>query len=93
MKRTNDKHTTKIDSAHADSAGNMPHDRNELRRRLLKMILKSEAERRARAVGSRRPMAVKHDGATETQPDLTIYDPDALLEKEFVADHGPQKRA
>ena len=28
----------------------MPHDRNQLRRQLLKMILKNEAERRARAV-------------------------------------------
>jgi hypothetical protein len=91
MKRTDDKHTTKIDSAHAD-AHNLPHDRNELRRRLLKMILKSEAERRARAVGARRPKAVaRNDRAT--LPDLTVYDPDALLEKEFVADHGPQKRA
>jgi hypothetical protein len=30
MKRTDDERTTKIDSAHADSAANMPHDRNEL---------------------------------------------------------------
>jgi hypothetical protein len=30
---------------------------------------------------------------TATQPDLTVYDPDALLEKDFAADHGPQKRA
>ena len=42
MKRTDDEHTTKIDSAHTD-APNVPHDRSELRRRLLKMILKSEA--------------------------------------------------
>ena len=47
MKRTDDQRTTKIDSAHAENAANMPHDRNELRRQLLKMILKNEAERRA----------------------------------------------
>ncbi len=93
MKRTDDERTTKIDSAHADSAANMPHDRNELRRRLLKMILKNEAERRARAVGAHRPKVLKRDSLTATQPDLTVYDPDALLEKDFAADHGPQKRA
>jgi hypothetical protein len=93
MKRTDDQRTTKIDSAHADSAANMPHDRSELRRQLLKMILKNEAERRARAVGAQRPKVLKLDRSVETPPDLAVYDPDALLEKEFAADHGPQKRA
>jgi hypothetical protein len=93
MKRSPDERTSKIDPAHVESAGNPPHDKNELRRRLLKMILKSEAARRSRAIGGRPPVIRAPDVSTEIHSDLTIYDPDALLEKEFVADRGPPKRA
>jgi len=38
---------TTIDSAHLDTAHSAPHDKEHLRRRLLKMILANEAQRRS----------------------------------------------
>jgi hypothetical protein len=86
MKKTNDRKTT-IDPAHASSEGKT-HDRDQLRNRLLKMILQNEAQRRATAIGRTRAGAGKSSASN-----LAVFDPEDLIGKEIAASLIPQKPA
>jgi hypothetical protein len=82
MKKTKDPQP-KIDPAHAD--GRVPHDREQLRRRLLKMILHNEAQRRN--VGPAR-----RDSAN-SRIELAVFDPEDRIGQEMIAASTPNKRA
>jgi hypothetical protein len=51
MKLAMNSRKTTIDSAHLDTTRSAPHDKEQLRRRLLKMILANEAQRRSASLG------------------------------------------
>ncbi|HEY2883141.1 MAG TPA: hypothetical protein VGJ15_11925 [Pirellulales bacterium] len=89
MKR-NTETKTSIDSAHVP-AGKLPHDREQLRRRLLKMILQNEAQRRGVMLPSR---ITSGAGAPQgSSADLVVFDPDDRIGQEAAAGSTPPKRA
>jgi hypothetical protein len=86
MKKTNERKTT-IDPAHSTSEGKM-HDRDQLRHRLLKMILQNEALRRSTELGRSKAAA----GMPATS-NLAVFDPEDLIGREIAASLIPQKPA
>jgi hypothetical protein len=84
MKRTPDP-TTKIDKTHAKNVAPSPHNREQLRRKLLKMILQNEAQRRG--------LTVKPHAVAESMAELAVFDPDDRLGQELAAASPGPKRA
>lgn len=84
MKRTNDPNTT-IDSAHGPNVALSPHNREQLRRKLLKMILQNEAQRRG--------LVVKHHPPAGSTAQLAVFDPDDHIGQELAAASPEPKRA
>jgi hypothetical protein len=80
-----------IDSAHAPGGPKPPHDREQLRKRLLQMILRNESERRSAQIPSAR--SLRSNRATESAVDLVVFDPEDLLGREFTSGLSPKKRA
>ncbi len=82
---------TTIDPAHVHGGAKPPHDREQLRKRLLQMILKSEAERRASQLPSGRSLkSLRRLGNTV---DLTVFDPEDKIGRELTSGPPPLKRA
>ncbi len=90
MNKSTDELKTMFDSSHALAGAKPMHDREQLRRRLLQMILKSESERRAAQLpptrGSKR---LRADAGAK----LNVFDPENLMDREIAADATPPKRA
>jgi hypothetical protein len=96
---------TTIDSPHLDTARNGPHDKEQLRRRLLKMILANEAQRRSVRLSPARTARIdaivnSHlpgGGSTPHAPNVTafaVFDPDDQIGQELnVAAELAQERA
>ena len=74
--------TTTIDSGHAKGA-NQTHDRDQLRRRLLKMILQNEAQRRSLEPAGRLKAGSNKPPATLSN--LAVFDPEDFIGKELAA--------
>ena len=66
-----------IDSSHTNRIGSPPHDRDQLRRRLLKMILQNEAQRRGLIPKSRVTII--------SSANLAVFDPDGRIAAEELA--------
>jgi hypothetical protein len=92
MKKTPSNRKTTIDAAHAKSDVKQPHDRDQLRRRLLKMILQNESQRRASEIKTGRVKAAPA-GALGLTRNLAVFDPEDLIGKELAASNTPQKPA
>jgi hypothetical protein len=90
MKKPINRKTT-IDSAHA-SGESKTHDRDQLRRRLLKMILQNEAQRR-----STEPAGGRARSASAISPssakNLAVFDPEDFIGKELAESNNEQKPA
>ena len=86
MKKSTDRKNT-IDPAHA-KIENRTHDRDQLRRRLLKMILQNEALRRS-AETKNRARAISGGSFSN----LAVFDPEDFIGKELAADNNEQKSA
>ena len=84
MKRPHDRKTT-IDPAHAQGESKAPHNREQLRRRLLKMILQNEAQRRSLHTVVR--------DLPEAAAKLAVFDPDDFIGRELAVSPTPQKPA
>ncbi len=68
-----------IDGGHGFTSQKPPHDREQLRKRLLQMILKSEAERRGiHPLGPHPVQSLR----TRNDVALAVYDPENLIERE-----------
>jgi hypothetical protein len=80
-----------IDSAHAQGGPQPPHDREQLRKRLLQMILRNESERRSARIPSGR--SLRSNRATDCAVDLVVFDPEDLIGREFISGPVPKKRA
>jgi hypothetical protein len=90
MKKINHERKSVIDPAHPPGIGST-HDREQLRKRLLQMILKSESERRSMHTPGGR--AAKQNHSAQAKVELSVFDPEDLLSRELLADSSPQKRA
>jgi hypothetical protein len=88
MKKPIDRKTT-IDPAHSKIEGRMP-DREQLRRRLLKMILQNEAQRRSTETKNRAKPGL---GNSSTINSLSVFDPEDLIGKELAAENNEQQTA
>jgi hypothetical protein len=91
MKKPPDRKTT-IDPAHAKADRKLPHDRDQLRRRLLKMILQNEAQRRSAELTTGRAQA-SSAGSVDSASNLAVFDPEDFIGKELAAGNTPQKPA
>jgi hypothetical protein len=80
-----------IDSAHAQGGPKPPHDREQLRKRLLQMILRNESERRSAQIPSGRTL--RSNRSTEFAVDLVVFDPEDLIGRELTSGPAPKKRA
>ena len=87
MKKPTERKTT-IDLAHATVEGKT-HDRDQLRRRLLKMILQNEAQRRSSELASGR-VKTRAGGSAKN---LAVFDPEDFIGKELAGSNTPQKPA
>jgi hypothetical protein len=90
MKKPSNRKTT-IDPAHA-SGESKTHDRDQLRRRLLKMILQNEAQRRATEPAAARAKSGP-GGSLASSSNLAVFDPDDFIGKELAASNNEQKPA
>jgi hypothetical protein len=90
MNNPSDRKTT-IDPAHAKIEGRT-HDRDQLRLRLLKMILQNEAQRRANEPVSGRFKAAA-SAVSLAATNLAVFDPEDLIGKELAAGDHQQKPA
>ncbi len=88
MKKPIDRKTT-IDPAHSKIEGRTP-DRDQLRRRLLKMILQNEAQRRAAETKNRAKTGL---GKSPTTNSLAVFDPEDFIGKELAAGNNEQQTA
>jgi hypothetical protein len=93
MNNQNPDRTSAIDSAHPAGEPQPPHHREQLRRRLLKMILQNEAQRRSLEHPTRRSTGSTGGGAGDPAADLAVFDPEDFIGKELAASHTPQKPA
>ena len=93
MNESNHDRKLNIDPGH-DATGPSSHDKDQLRRRLLQMILKSEAERRARDLTSKRSSSrAKPRPTISTVMRLAVFDPDEQMDANFTTGQTPTKRA
>ena len=108
MKTMNPRRTT-IDPPHLDTAKSGPHDKDQLRRRLLKMILANEAQRRSTRLSpgrtaridaivnnaaSGRPATSAVTLQTASATTLAVFDPDDQIGQELdVAAELARERA
>ncbi|HTQ37402.1 MAG TPA: hypothetical protein VMJ32_00125 [Pirellulales bacterium] len=92
MKRQPPDRKTAIDPAHADGELKLPHDREQLRRRLLKMILQNEAQRRS-VEGRSRLSTRGAKSSLSSTVNLAVFDPEDFIGKEQAANDTPQKPA
>jgi hypothetical protein len=83
MKKNNDPNTT-INPAHGQSVAQSPHNRDQLRRKLLKMILQNESQRRG---------LISKPSTSEAAADLSVFDPDDRIGQELVSASTPNKSA
>jgi hypothetical protein len=93
MKRSPSNRKTSIDPAHTDGKIKMPHDREQLRRRLLKMILQNEAQRRSIDGRSRASAGVAGKGSPRPAANLAVFDPEDFIGQQQAAYDIPQKPA
>lgn len=100
---------TMIDPPHLDTAKPAPHDKDQLRRRLLKMILANEAQRRSIRLSPARtaridaivnncsmgqPAGAARSLQTATTTTLAVFDPDDQIGQELdVAAELAEERA
>jgi hypothetical protein len=88
MKTTKSNRSSVIEGSHGP-AQKPPHDRDQLRKRLLQMILKSEAERRGiQSPATRQVQSQRAASGIE----LAVYDPENMIGRERAA-VSPSKRA
>jgi hypothetical protein len=87
MKKTTERKNT-IDLAHATAEGKT-HNRDQLRHRLLKMILQNEAQRRSSELTSGRAKA----RASGSAKNLAVFDPEDFIGKELAGSNTQQKPA
>jgi hypothetical protein len=92
MKRQPPDRKSTIDAGHANGELKSPHNREQLRRRLLKMILQNEAQRRSVEINLRRSTSSAH-GSHEATANLVVFDPDDFIGQEQAASESSQKQA
>jgi hypothetical protein len=90
MKKPSNRKTT-IDPAHA-SGESKTHDRDQLRRRLLKMILQNEAQRRSTEPTAGRTRAASSSSSNSAK-NLAVFDPEDFIGKELAESNNEQKPA
>jgi hypothetical protein len=91
MKKTTIHRKTTIDPAHDKPSGKSVHNREQLRRRLLKMILQNEAQRRSTTITAGRMRS--SGGSGHAAAKLSVFDPEDIIGKELAASDLPQKPA
>jgi hypothetical protein len=92
MKNTIDEPANAIPIVRADTIA-PPHNRDQLRKRLLQMIVRSETERRSlqtTAGGAPKPT---RRTLRESNAKLNVFDPDDLIGREASDANFPQRRA
>ncbi|HZZ28571.1 MAG TPA: hypothetical protein VFE46_11265 [Pirellulales bacterium] len=92
MKRSSHHRKTTVNPAHSEGALKLPHDREQLRRRLLQMILQSESQRRS-TKGIARPFERAGNVAPDALVNLAVFDPDDFIGQGQASGDTPQRPA
>jgi hypothetical protein len=92
MKKTIDDRDDAIPILRTDAQNLSPHNKEQLRKRLLQMIVRSEAERRSIQTPAETATKPRWRSIHENSAKLNVFDPDDLIGRESAGE-SPQRRA